>query len=111
MIDEENNYAFIDGQNFNLSIQHLGWKIDWKKFRVYLKEKYKQALIITSDGDFYSLVKHLYNSNKLKFVLSPTKNHCSVLLKTSAKEKIIFFDNLKKKLAYKNNKIKRKSTA
>ena len=35
-----NNYAFIDSQNVNLSIQELGWKLDFKKFRVYLKEKY-----------------------------------------------------------------------
>lgn len=34
------NYAFIDSQNLHLSIQSQGWKIDWKKFRVYLKEKY-----------------------------------------------------------------------
>lgn len=35
-----NNYAFIDSQNLNLGIQDLGWKLDYRKFRVYLKEKY-----------------------------------------------------------------------
>ena len=35
-----NNYAFIDGQNLYLGIQELGWKLDYKKFRTYLKEKY-----------------------------------------------------------------------
>jgi hypothetical protein len=35
------NYAFIDGQNLNLSIQQMGWKLDFLKFRVYLMEKYK----------------------------------------------------------------------
>lgn len=34
------NYAFIDGQNLYLAILELGWKLDYKKFRVYLKEKY-----------------------------------------------------------------------
>lgn len=34
------NYAFIDSQNLNLSIKSLGWKLDFKKFRVYLEEKY-----------------------------------------------------------------------
>jgi uncharacterized LabA/DUF88 family protein len=38
---KENNYAFIDGQNLNLSIRELGWKLDYQKFRAYLKEKYK----------------------------------------------------------------------
>jgi len=33
-------YAFIDSQNVNLSIQEQGWKLDFKKFRVYLKEKF-----------------------------------------------------------------------
>lgn len=35
------NYAFIDGQNLNLGIQNLGWKLDYRRFRRYLKEKYK----------------------------------------------------------------------
>ncbi len=35
-----NNYAFIDSQNVNLAIQELGWRLDFRRFRVYLKEKY-----------------------------------------------------------------------
>ena len=37
---KQNNYAFIDSQNVNLSIQEQGWKLDFKKFRIYLKDKY-----------------------------------------------------------------------
>jgi uncharacterized LabA/DUF88 family protein len=40
MLKQENNYAFIDGQNVNLGIKGLGWLLDFKKFRVYLREKY-----------------------------------------------------------------------
>ncbi len=40
MILKENNYAFIDSQNVNLSIRTLGWKLDFKKFRTYLHDKY-----------------------------------------------------------------------
>jgi len=40
MKKELNNYAFIDSQNLNLGIQKLGWKLDYRKFRVYLAEKY-----------------------------------------------------------------------
>jgi hypothetical protein len=36
-----NNYAFIDSQNLNLSVKEQGWKLDWKKFRIYLKDKHK----------------------------------------------------------------------
>ena len=162
MIKRENNYAFIDGQNFNLGIQTLGWKMDFARFRKYLTEKYSvttayyfigyvlgnqplysvlqkngyilvfkptirdgignmkgnvdadlvlqvmidfqnydQAMIVSSDGDFYSLVKHLYQNNKLLSVMSPYIKTCSTLLKKEAKEKIIFMDNLRKKLEYK----------
>ncbi|HEY4516746.1 MAG TPA: NYN domain-containing protein [Candidatus Peribacteraceae bacterium] len=34
------NYAFVDSQNVNLAIRALGWKLDFKRFRVYLREKY-----------------------------------------------------------------------
>jgi hypothetical protein len=40
MIKKGNNYAFIDSQNVNLAIRSLGWKLDFARFRVYLKEKY-----------------------------------------------------------------------
>lgn len=34
------NYAFIDSQNLNLAIRAQGWKLDFKRFRIYLREKY-----------------------------------------------------------------------
>lgn len=34
------NFAFIDSQNLNLSIQEQGWKLDFKRFRKYLEDKY-----------------------------------------------------------------------
>ncbi|MFA5184022.1 MAG: NYN domain-containing protein [Patescibacteria group bacterium] len=165
----KNNYAFIDSQNLNLGINKLNWKLDFKKFRIYLKEKYKvsqaflfigfipenqdlysslqkdgyilifkpvlfngerqlkgnvdadlvlqtmielnnfdQAVIVSSDGDFYCLVKYLYEKGKLARVISPDVKNCSKLLKKTAKEKIVFMDNLKNKLEY---IAKEKSTA
>lgn len=163
------NYAFIDSQNLNLGVQSLGWNLDFKRFRVYLKDKYKvgiaylfigyipqnqdlydslqkagyvlkfkpvlpnkdgkhkgnidadlvlqavvdccegrfdKAVIITSDGDFYSLVNFLYQRGMLEIVMSPYKDTCSTLLKKTAKDKIVFMDNLRRKLEY-----KRKNTA
>ena len=162
MKNKENNYAFIDSQNLNLGVQSLGWKLDFRKFRIYLKEKYgvstaylflgyiqenqdlysslqkagyilvfkpvfsdengdvkgnvdadlvlqamieysnyDKAIIVSSDGDFYSLVKYLCERKKLKFVVSPYVKTCSKLLKKSAKERIVFMDNLREKLKYK----------
>lgn len=161
---KEKIYAYIDSNNLNLGIKSLGWNLDYKKFRVYLKDKYNvsvaymfigysptnqdlysslqkagfvlifkptipdkdgnlkgnidadlvlqamidhkdnnfnKAVIISSDGDFYSLVKYLYEHNKISVVMSPYVKTCSVLLKKSAKEKIVFMDNLRKKLEHK----------
>jgi uncharacterized LabA/DUF88 family protein len=57
MINKENNYAFIDSNNLYLGVSgdifkkekkiYAGWKLDYKRFRVYLWEKYgvKKAFI------------------------------------------------------------------
>jgi len=161
MQKELNNYAFIDSQNVNLGVQDLGWRLDFRRLRVYLKEKYSvktaylfigylpenknlysslqkygyllvfkpvmkddkgnpkgnvdadlvlqamvdykeysKAVIVTSDGDFYSLVDYLHRNDKLRIVLSPNKENCSALLQKAAKEKIWFMDNLRKRLEY-----------
>lgn len=36
----DNNFTFIDSQNLNLGVKSLGWKLDWRKFRQYLRNKY-----------------------------------------------------------------------
>ena len=57
---KENNYAFIDSQNLNLGIQKLGWRLDYRKFRVYLAEKYgvKKAYMFIG---FVALNQSLYD--------------------------------------------------
>ncbi len=66
---------------------------------------FDQAVVVTSDGDFYSLVQYFYERNKLLKVLSPYLDTCSTLQKKTAKDKLVYMDNLKNKLEY-----KRKST-
>lgn len=155
------NAAFIDSQNVNLGVQSLGWKLDWKRFRVYLADKYgvgraylfigyipkyqalymslqqagfilvqkpvlpikagapkgnvdadlvlhsmieypnySKAVIVTSDGDFYSLVDFLYKKGKLEAVLSTSPDRCSALLKQAGRERMQFLNTLKGKLQY-----------
>ncbi len=36
----QTNYAFIDGTNLHLTMVNLGWALDYRRFRVYLKDKY-----------------------------------------------------------------------
>ena len=162
---KQNNYAFIDGQNLYLAIQELGWKIDYRRFRIYLAEKYHiakaymfmgflpanqklynflqtagfvlifkpilenkngpikgncdaelvlqamidfseydQALIVTGDGDFYCLVKHLDLNRKLLKVLAPSSHNCSTLLTKVAGNKISFVADLREKVEYKKKR-------
>ena len=68
-------------------------------------QNYDRAVIVSSDGDFYSLTRYLYDNEKLLAVLSPHRKTCSSLLRKSAKDKMVYMDNLQDKLE------KRKSTA
>ena len=46
------------------------------------ENKFDQAVIVSSDGDYSSLVKFLKEQGRLKIILSPhTKEFCSILLK------------------------------
>jgi len=40
MKEKRNNYAFIDGANLHKGVKELGWKLDYKKLRVWVREKY-----------------------------------------------------------------------
>jgi uncharacterized LabA/DUF88 family protein len=180
-------YAFIDSQNLNLGTQRMGWKVDWRKFRKYLRDKhgvtkaymfigymseneslyeymhelgflvvlkptvdvsnkgsaaastdsdvkptdkdekekpqikgnvdaelvlyamkelanYQQAIIVSGDGDFFSLAEYLEEQGKLAYILTPNWQYSS-LLKVFEK-KIIRLDQLRRQLAYHDRKKK-----
>ena len=42
-IKKENNFAYIDGANLYKGIKSLGWRLDYKRFRIWLSEKYDVA--------------------------------------------------------------------
>ncbi len=175
---KKHNYAFIDSQNLNLGVQRVGWKMDWKKLRVYLKEKYdvevaymfigylpenenlytqmhdagylvalkptlemftdpeedkkedrpptkgnvdaelvmfvmkempnyNKAIIISGDGDFYSLIEYLKERKKLLKIMTPNWKY-STLLKPF-EDYIVRIDTLRKELAYRSYSKKKKS--
>ena len=156
----ENNYAFIDSQNLNLSVKDQGWNLHWAKFRKYLKDthrvtkaylfigfvptnqglytflqktgyilifkptlklpsgkpkgnvdaelvlhtilelpNYDKAVIVSGDGDYYCLIKHLKKEKKLKSVVIPNRHDYSSLLKDFA-EDMSFVTDLRHKLEY-----------
>jgi len=157
----ENNYAFIDTQNVNLAVHDQWRKLDRKKFRIYLKDKYKinkvylfigyipgnqslysffqdiwyhlifkpvmelrswrtkgnvdaelvlqamidydeynRAVLITWDGDFACLVKHLLEKEKFLKLIVPNHKKYSIFLKKSALGRIDSLTNLQQKLQF-----------
>ena len=38
--DVAGNYAYIDGANLHKGIEELGWKLGYRRFRVFLRERY-----------------------------------------------------------------------
>src|SRR3989344_5455378 len=155
----ENNFAYIDGANLHKGVADLGWKLDYKRLRLWLINKYKikraylflglipqykdlythlqevgftlvfkettydgngkakgncdadlvlravcdtyennfdRAVIISSDGDYASLVKFLQEKNKLLTILSPS-NRCSILLKRTD-ARITYLDLVRSKI-------------
>lgn len=68
------NYAFIDSQNLNLGTQKMGWKMDWKKFREWLRTEYnveKAFMFIGYMPDYEKLYDQLHSQGYL-VVLKPT---------------------------------------
>lgn len=67
-------YAFIDSQNLNVTVQKLGWKMDWHKFRVYLEEKHgvtKAFMFIGYVPEFEDMYVQLHQTG-YAVVLKPT---------------------------------------
>ena len=170
----QNNFAYIDGANLHKGIKSLGWDLDYRKFRVWLSDKYdiktaylfigliprnkdlykhlqeygftlvfkevvyddggrakgncdadlvlqatrdfyenkfENAVIVTSDGDYASLVKFLNDNGKLTAILSPqNKDKCSILLKRT-NAKISYMNDQRGLLYYRKYKSPRRGRA
>jgi len=61
---------------------------------------YDKAIIITNDGDFYSLVEYLKEKGKLKYVISPNGKGLSVLLRKAAGSQILLLEQARDLLEY-----------
>ena len=48
-MEKQTVYVFIDSQNLNLVVRDLGWKLDFKKFFIYLKDKYRDYKLYVED--------------------------------------------------------------
>ncbi|HRI05863.1 MAG TPA: NYN domain-containing protein [Candidatus Dojkabacteria bacterium] len=73
----ENNYAFINSQNLNLGVRSEGWELDFKKFRLYLRNKYaiKKAFLFIG---YIKQNQNLYRKLKgfgYEIIFKPTLSH------------------------------------
>lgn len=69
-------YAFLDSQNLNLSIRDQGWKLDFARFRIYLKDKHKVKKAFLFIG-YIKKNQKLYDSLKkagYKLIFKPVTN-------------------------------------
>lgn len=67
-------YAFVDSQNLNVSTQKFGWKVDWRKFRKFLRDKYGVThayLFIGYVPEFRDMYEFLHEAG-YGIVLKPT---------------------------------------
>lgn len=70
-------YAFIDSQNLNLGVKSQGWRLDWRKFRHYLCNKYgvvKAYLFIGQVAGNESLYAFLQECNYI-LIFKPVLYH------------------------------------
>ncbi|PIZ61621.1 hypothetical protein COY17_03845 [Candidatus Saccharibacteria bacterium CG_4_10_14_0_2_um_filter_52_9] len=67
-------------------------------------QHYKQAIIVSGDGDFFSLAEYLEEQGKLAQILTPNWQYSSLLKVFDAK--ITRLDQLRKQLAYHDRKKK-----
>jgi len=71
---KKGNYAFIDSQNLNVSVQKYGWKMDWKKFRQFLTDKHgvsKAYMFIGYVPEFEDIYEKMHEAG-YAIVLKPT---------------------------------------
>lgn len=82
-------FAFIDSQNLNLGVRSQGWKLDWRKFRQYLHNKYgvvKAYLFIGQVAGNESLYTFLQECGYI-LIFKPTLN-------SRVKDKVVIKGNV-----------------
>lgn len=63
--NQNDNFAYIDGANLDKALKELGWVLDYKRFRVWLFEKYKVKkayIFIGMIPKYKNLYKYLQES-------------------------------------------------
>jgi uncharacterized LabA/DUF88 family protein len=78
-MEKESNLAYIDGQNLYLGTKSNNWKVDHKKFRTYLKDKYSIEEAYYFLGYVSEEQQELYNKLQKAGFIVLFKEHSSAL--------------------------------
>ncbi len=76
----ENNYAFIDGQNLHLGTRECDWTVNHKRFRNYLKRKYRVSQAFYFLGYVSENNQDLYSSLQKAGFIVVFKEHTQSML-------------------------------
>jgi uncharacterized LabA/DUF88 family protein len=80
---EENNYAFIDGQNLHMATSKREtnpWKVDLSRFRIYLEQKYEVSKAFYFLGYLDEAQEALYESIQSAGFILVFREHTSLML-------------------------------
>lgn len=96
--ETENNISFIDAQNLHLGTQDEGWQVNFERFRVYLKEKYKVSEAYYFLGFLDENQQELYkNLQKAGFIVMFREHHANMIGKKKGNVDVdIVFEMMRK---------------
>ncbi len=105
-MQKEKNYAFIDGQNLHMGTTKTdpSWKIDFKKFRIFLKDKYHIEIAYYFLGCVFEEKRDLYTKiQEAGFILVFREHNAAMIGKKKGNVDADIVFSVMKKLYQKEN--------
>jgi len=69
MAKKPTTFAFIDSQNLNMGVRSEGWKVDYRRFRQYLRNKYNASKAFLFIGYIQGNESLYANLQEMGFIL------------------------------------------
>ncbi len=84
--------------------KHIKGNIDADLVLFAMKEwpNYRKAVIVSGDGDFYTLIEHLEQYDKLQHILTPNQHYSGLF--NAFDKYVITLDKMRDKLAYRDKR-------
>jgi uncharacterized LabA/DUF88 family protein len=104
--EDKNNGKEVDDKEKDKDKPSVKGNVDAELVLYAMKElaHYQQAIIVSGDGDFFSLAEYLEEQGKLACIMAPNWQYSSLL--KPFEKKIIRMDKMRRQLAYHDRKKK-----